>query len=59
MWEAGRLVQIEAEMIRYKIAVVGISEACWNSFGEMKTANGNTVEEKMSIMTTRKVWLYS
>jgi hypothetical protein len=41
VWEAGRLVQIEAEMIRYKIAVVGISEACWNSFGEMKTANGN------------------
>jgi len=43
MWEADKLAQIEAEMIRYKTAVLGISEACWNSFGEMKTANGNTL----------------
>jgi hypothetical protein len=43
MWEAGKLVQIEAEMIRYETAVLGISEACWNSFGEMRTANGNTL----------------
>jgi hypothetical protein len=26
MWEAGKLVQIEAEMIRYEIAVLGISQ---------------------------------
>jgi endonuclease/exonuclease/phosphatase family metal-dependent hydrolase len=43
MWEAGKLVQIEAEMITYKTAVLRISEARWNSFGEMKTANVNTL----------------
>jgi hypothetical protein len=43
VWEAGKLVQREAAMIRYKTVILGISEACWNSFGGMKTVNENTL----------------
>ena len=43
MWETGKLAQIEADMSKYKLSILGISEARWNSFGEFKTTNGNTL----------------
>ena len=43
MWETGKLAQVEEEMSKYKLSILGISEARWNSFGEFKTVNGNTL----------------
>ena len=29
MWETGKLAQIEADMSKYKLSILGISEARW------------------------------
>lgn len=39
---ASRLAQVEREMLRYKIEVLGLSEVRWRGCGEMTTANGGT-----------------
>ena len=43
MYEAGKCTQVIAEMRRYNISILGISEMRWNTCGRMTTATGETV----------------
>lgn len=40
--EASKLAQVEREMARYKIEILGLSEVRWPGSGEMVTTGGNT-----------------
>ena len=40
MYQTGKLCQIEREMERYKISILGISESRWNGHGKRKMSNG-------------------
>ena len=54
MYELGRMAQVIAEMKRYKLDILGISESRWTKFGRMKTTTGETVlysGEKMIYIT--------
>lgn len=42
LMERTRLAQVEKEMKRYKIEILGLSEVRWNGCGEMKTTDGST-----------------
>ena len=43
MYELGRMAQVIAEMKRYKLDILGISESRWTKSGRMKTTTGETV----------------
>ena len=43
MYEQGRMAQVIAEMKRYKLAILRISEIRWIRSGRMKTTTGETV----------------
>ena len=43
MYEQGRMAQVIAEMKRYKLDILGISESRWSKSGRMKTTTGETV----------------
>ncbi|VDP50306.1 unnamed protein product [Schistosoma margrebowiei] len=38
MWDTGRAFQIAAEMRRYNLEVLGISETHWTQVGQQRTA---------------------
>ncbi|VDP50600.1 unnamed protein product [Schistosoma margrebowiei] len=40
MWETGRVFQITAEMRRYNLEVLGISETHWTQVGQQRLASG-------------------
>lgn len=40
--EGSRLAQAEAEMLRYKLQIIGLSEVRRNGFGELRTSRGLT-----------------
>ncbi|VDP07045.1 unnamed protein product [Schistosoma curassoni] len=40
MWETGRAFQIAAEMRRYNLEVLGISEPQWTQVGQQRLASG-------------------
>ncbi|VDP30400.1 unnamed protein product [Schistosoma margrebowiei] len=40
MWETGRVIQRSAEMKRYNLELLGISETHWTKFGEQTLASG-------------------
>ena len=40
IFEAGKCAQVIAEMRRYNISILGISEMSWNTCGRMTTATG-------------------
>ncbi|CAI2732551.1 unnamed protein product [Schistosoma spindalis] len=40
MWETGRVFQIAAEMRRYNLEVLGISETHWTQVGQQRLASG-------------------
>ena len=61
--ETSRLAQLEQEMKRYKIEILGLSEVRWKNSSEMTTNNGNymiysgrddTHEQGVGILTTPK-----
>ncbi|OCT72028.1 hypothetical protein XELAEV_18035012mg [Xenopus laevis] len=39
MWETGKLKQVVKEMEEYKIDILGLSEARWTDYGEVKLPN--------------------
>ena len=43
MYETGKLAQVTAEMRRYNLHVLGISERRWMETGRSKTVSGETV----------------
>ena len=43
MYQTGKLAQVTAEMRRYGIHILGISEARWPGSGRMTTSTGETV----------------
>ena len=43
MYETGKLVQVTAEMRRYNLHVLGVSESRWIGSGRLKTVSGETV----------------
>ncbi|VDP49893.1 unnamed protein product [Schistosoma margrebowiei] len=40
MWETGRVFQIAAEMRRYNLEVLGISETHWTQVGQQRLTSG-------------------
>ncbi|CAH8511165.1 unnamed protein product [Schistosoma guineensis] len=40
MWETGRVFQISAEMRRYNLEVLGISETHWTQVGQQRLTSG-------------------
>ena len=40
--QASKLAQLASELRRYKIAVLGVSEVRWNTFGEITASTGET-----------------
>ena len=43
MFSVGKTAQITAEMTRYSIGIIGISECRWSGFGRLKTRTGETI----------------
>ena len=43
MFSVGRTAQIIAEMTRYGIGILGISECRWSGFGRLKARTGETI----------------
>ena len=43
MYETGKLAQVTAEMRRYNLHVLGVSESRWIGTGRLKTVSGDTV----------------
>jgi len=43
MHEQGKLAQVEAEMARINLKILGLSETRWTDFGEIKTTMGITL----------------
>ena len=43
MYEAGKLAQITAEMRRYNLHMLGVSESRWTGSGRFRTSTGETV----------------
>ena len=43
VYEAGKLVQVTAEMRRYNLHVLGVSESRWIGSGRLKTVSDETV----------------
>ena len=43
MYEQGRVAQVIAEMKRYKLDILGVSESRWTKSERMKTTTGETV----------------
>ena len=43
MYETGKLAQVAAEMRRYNLHILGISECRWTGSGRKKTETGETV----------------
>ena len=43
MYEQGKVAQVIAEMKRYKLDILGVSESRWTKCGRMKTTTGETV----------------
>ena len=43
MYETGKLAQVTAEMQRYNLHILGVSESRWTGSGRMKTSTGETV----------------
>ncbi|XP_048759375.2 craniofacial development protein 2-like [Ostrea edulis] len=43
MYAAGKVAQITAEMQRYKLHILGISESRWTEFDKIRTTTGETV----------------
>ena len=43
MFSVGKTAQITAEMARYDIGILGISECRWSGFGRLKTQTGETI----------------
>ncbi|XP_068739638.1 craniofacial development protein 2-like [Montipora capricornis] len=43
IYEQGRIAQVIAEMKRYKLAILGISESRWTRSGRKKATTGETV----------------
>ena len=43
MYETGKLAQVTAEMRRYNLHVLGVSESRWIGTGRLKTVSGETV----------------
>ena len=41
MTEYGKLKQVEKEMTRYNLDIMGLSETRWKENGKIKTQNGN------------------
>ncbi|XP_048753558.2 craniofacial development protein 2-like [Ostrea edulis] len=46
IYAAGKLAQITAEMQRYKLHILGISESRWTESGKIRTTTGKTVIER-------------
>ena len=40
LYESGKLAQLAAEIRRYRLEILGVSEARWNQFGETELAKG-------------------
>ena len=40
LYESGKVAQLVAEMRRYRLEILGVSEARWNQFGETELATG-------------------
>ena len=40
LYESGKVAQLAAEMRRYRLEILGVSEARWNQFGETELATG-------------------
>ena len=43
MYDTGKTTQIEAEMRRYKLAVLGLCETRWTRSGQIRLATGETL----------------
>ena len=43
MFSVGKTAQITAEMTRYGIGILGISECRWSGFGRLKARTGETI----------------
>ena len=43
MYEQGRMAQVIAEMKRYKLNILGVSQSRWTKSGRMKTTTGETL----------------
>ena len=43
MCEQGKMAQVIAEMKRYKLDILGLSESRWTRSGRMKTGTGETI----------------
>ena len=43
MFSVGKTAQITAEMTRYGIGILGISECRWSGFGRLKARTGKTI----------------
>ena len=43
MYDTGKLAQVVAEMKRYKLHILGISESRWTGSGKIKTTSGEIV----------------
>ena len=44
MFSVGKTAQITAEMTRYGIGILGISECRWSGFGRLKAQSGETIK---------------
>ncbi|XP_025078691.1 craniofacial development protein 2-like [Pomacea canaliculata] len=44
MYETGKLAQVTAEMRRYNLHILGVSESRWTGSGRVKTQTGETVQ---------------
>ena len=40
LYESGKVALLAAEMRRYRLEILGVSEARWNQFGETELATG-------------------
>ncbi|VDP44042.1 unnamed protein product [Schistosoma margrebowiei] len=61
MWDTGRALQIAAEMRRYNLEVLGISETQWTQVGQQRIASGQLLlyysHEKENAPHTQEVAL--
>ena len=40
LYESGKVAQLAVEMRRYRLEILGVSEARWNQFGQTELATG-------------------
>ena len=56
--ETSRLAQVEKEMKRYHIEILGLSEVRWKNSGEINISNGNYMYSLVETTLMNKAWAY-